>query len=74
VELTRILERVYGNYHFSERFGGNEVVFDYLLKEGPSRTRNAIRLLEYMGFDAHLVAEARAMLGKAEDAEVILEN
>ncbi len=67
VELTKILEGVYGNYHFSEHFGGDEVVFDYLLKEGPSRTRNAIRLLEYMGFDPHIVAEARAMLGKPED-------
>lgn len=66
VELTAILENVYENYHFSERFEDNEIVFDYLLKKGPSRTRNAIRLLEYMGFDAQIVAEARAMLVNAE--------
>jgi len=64
IELTRILDEVYENYHFSEHFQGNEVVFDYLLKEGPSKTRNAIRLLEYMGFDEQVVAEARTMLGE----------
>jgi DNA mismatch repair ATPase MutS len=67
VELTRILERVYENYHFCEQFIGNEIVFDYKVKEGPSKSRNAIRLLEYMGFDAQIVAEAQAMLGKTEN-------
>ena len=64
IELTRILEGVYENYHFSEHFEGKEVVFDYLLKEGPSKTRNAIRLLEYMGFDEQVVSDARMMLGE----------
>ena len=67
VELTRILERVYENYHFCEQFIGNEIVFDYKVKEGPSKSRNAIRLLEYMGLDAQIVAEAQAMLGKTEN-------
>lgn len=64
IELTKILDEVYENYHFSEHFEGNEVIFDYLLKEGPSKTRNAIRLLEYMGFDEQVVADARMILGE----------
>lgn len=64
VELTRILDEVYENYHFSEHFEKKEVIFDYLLKEGPSKTRNAIRLLEYMGFDEQVVSDARTMLGE----------
>lgn len=62
IELTEILDDIYDNYHFSEHFEKEEVVFDYLLKKGPSKTRNAIRLLEYMGFDEQVVIEARTML------------
>ncbi|MGD1822847.1 MAG: MutS-related protein, partial [Pleomorphochaeta sp.] len=62
IELTEILDEIYDNYHFSEHFEKEEVVFDYLLKKGPSKSRNAIRLLEYMGFDEQVVIDARAML------------
>ena len=62
IELTEILDEIFDNYHFSEHFEKEEVIFDYLLKKGPSKTRNAIRLLEYMGFDEQVVIDARAML------------
>ncbi|MDC7249439.1 MAG: hypothetical protein PQJ49_05940 [Sphaerochaetaceae bacterium] len=64
IELTEILDEIYDNYHFIEHFEKDEVVFDYLLKKGPSKTRNAIRLLEYMGFDEQVVIDAREMLGE----------
>lgn len=64
VELTDILANAYDNYHFSERFEGNAILFDYLLKDGPSRSTNAIRLLEYMGFDRRIVDEAVALIQK----------
>ena len=66
VELTSILAGVYDNYHFSEKFEGGEITFDYLLKEGPSRSANAIRLLESLGFEQRIVEEARAFLETAE--------
>jgi hypothetical protein len=62
IELTEILSGVYDNYHFSEQIIGNAIDFDYLLKDGPSRTTNAIRLLEYMGFDKRIVDEATELL------------
>ncbi|MDD4797118.1 MAG: hypothetical protein PHO66_05065, partial [Eubacteriales bacterium] len=58
IELTHILAGVYDSYHFSEKFENDTILFDYLLKDGPSRSRNAIRLLEYMGFDRAIVEEA----------------
>ena len=62
IELTKILKDSYDNYHFSEKIKGNEIEFDYLLKEGPSRTTNAIKLLEYMGFEKQVVDEALRLL------------
>jgi DNA mismatch repair ATPase MutS len=61
VELTEILNGIYNNYHFSEKIIGNEIAFDYHLKDGPSRTTNAIKLLEYMGFDKRIVDEANEL-------------
>ena len=63
IELTEILRGIYDNYHFSEKIIGKEIEFDYLLKNGPSQTTNAIKLLEYMGFDQRIVDEATAFLG-----------
>jgi len=59
IELTRILADVYDNRHFSETVSEDGVSFDYLLRQGPTRTRNAILLLAQMGFEPCLVARAR---------------
>lgn len=58
IELSYILNGIYENYHFEEEVLEKEVVFNYLLKPGRATTRNAIRLLEMLGYDAQLVLEA----------------
>ena len=58
IELSYMLDGIYENYHFEEEIKGNQVVFSYLLKEGRATTRNAIRLLEVMGYDKKLVEAA----------------
>jgi Mismatch repair ATPase (MutS family) len=62
IELIEILDGVYDNYHFSEKFENNMIEFDYLLKNGASRSTNAIKLLEYMGFDQRIIDEAMRMI------------
>ena len=59
IELTRILADVYDNMHFSETVTDAGVTFDYLLRQGPTRTRNAILLLAQMGFAPGVVTQAR---------------
>ena len=58
IELTSILEGIYDNYHFREEITDNDVVFDYKLHKGKSRTKNALKLLKLMGFDNAIVAKA----------------
>ncbi len=58
IELTRMLADVYDNWHFSERVDDEGVSFDYLLKQGPTRTRNALRLLRQMGYKDSVVSHA----------------
>ena len=62
IELTYLLEERYGNYHFQEQVLEEEVVFDYLLYEGRSNSRNAIRLLEILGYDPDITAGAEKMV------------
>ena len=47
------------------------MVFPYKLMEGVSATRNAIRLLEQMGFPAEVIREADAMAAKTSAAGTI---
>ena len=62
IELTGLLQDRFENYHFQEDIEDGRVVFHYRLLPGPSDTRNAIRLLETLGYDAALTerAEERA--------------
>jgi len=61
IELTRILADKFDNYHFSESITDDGIEFDYKLKAGPSTTRNAIKLLDFMNFDKDIVKHAEKM-------------
>lgn len=57
-ELTDILENVYTNWHFEGRVEDGDVHFDYRIKKGPTKKRNAIALLTLNGFSSELAREA----------------
>ena len=59
IELTYLLEDIYQNCHFEEVLQDGDVSFDYLLKEGRANSRNAIRLLEVIGFDKEVVKRSQ---------------
>ena len=61
IELTHLLEDVYDNYHFEETIKNGDISFNYLLKEGRAQSRNAIRLLEVMGYEEQVIREAEAL-------------
>ena len=58
IELTYILENYYSNYHFTEDVKDNEIVFSYALQNGRATSRNAIKLLEIIGYDKSIVDKA----------------
>lgn len=51
VELTNMLKKYYTNYHFEESVDEDRVMFDYRLRKGAANTRNAIKLLNMIGYD-----------------------
>ncbi|MFD2720531.1 hypothetical protein ACFST9_17555 [Hymenobacter monticola] len=56
--LGQLLAPAFTEYHFSETVTETSWHFDYLLKPGPLRTRNAIRLLARAGFPEKIVQNA----------------
>lgn len=58
IELSVFLAERFDLYHFEETFREDELYFDHLLKAGPLRTRNAIRLLELAGYPAEIIRDA----------------
>lgn len=61
VELTKLLDKEYNNYHFEERIEEDDIFFPYKLLKGPATTRNAIALLRMLGYDARIITEAEQM-------------
>lgn len=61
IELTHMLEHSYANYHFEEQVSNNDVTFNYLLKSGRATSRNAIKLLNVMGFNREIVNQAECL-------------
>lgn len=61
IELTRILADKYDNYNFCEQVTDDGITFDYKLKQGPSTTRNAIKLLDVMGFEKEILKQAEML-------------
>ncbi|MBE5936595.1 MAG: hypothetical protein E7265_01030 [Lachnospiraceae bacterium] len=59
IELARILNNHFDNYYFREQIIDDNIVFDYKLNNGSSITRNAINLLNMLGFNSSIVNGAR---------------
>ena len=64
IELSYILQDYYSNYHFTEQVVDNEIHFSYELLKGRATSRNAIKLLEIIGYDKAVVDKAA---GRAEE-------
>ncbi len=64
IELTSLLEEDFDICHFEGYVNGNDVKFDYLIKEGPATNRNAINLLGVLGYDESIVTDAQALADK----------
>ena len=61
IELTHLLENKYDNFHFEEEVKKGDVLFSYRLLGGRAHTRNAIKLLEIIGFSKDIINKADNM-------------
>lgn len=62
-ELGRLLEESFRNIHFTEVMTEDDIQFDYKVKEGITGSRNAIKLLDHVGFPKEIVEQAIVYAG-----------
>ncbi len=70
IELTELLHKEYALYHFSEQVDERNISFDYKIKPGKMKTRNAIKILELNAYPAALIAEARRLAEEMDKKRV----
>jgi DNA mismatch repair ATPase MutS len=58
IELAELLNEEYELYHFSEIVDNYTVAFDYRLKNGKLKNRNAIRILQLNDYPKEIIDEA----------------
>lgn len=56
-ELAEILDGIFENKHFEGTVTDTDVAFDYRIREGRCTTRNAISLLQLMGFEPGIISD-----------------
>ncbi|MGI6020585.1 MAG: MutS-related protein [Lachnospiraceae bacterium] len=66
IELTYILEKSFKNVHFEETAGEDDIIFDYVLRDGRAESRNAVALMKALKFDCRTVEGALSMIEKYE--------
>lgn len=66
-ELTEILRNNYEFYYFSEKVDSKGLSFDYKIKKGVSKTRNAIKLLEHIGYPREIIKRSFTRAEKLEE-------
>lgn len=53
-----MLDGIYDNKHFREEIKDGVITFPYLIFDGKAESRNAIKLLDAMGYDRYIVEQA----------------
>lgn len=67
IELADLLKDEYELYHFSEKVDNKTVDFDYKLKDGKLKNRNAIRILQINDYPEAVIKEALELSNKLDD-------
>ena len=58
LELVNLLSKNYLTIHFNEKIEGDNLTFDYLIKQGKPLSTNAIKILELNGYPENLIKAA----------------
>lgn len=69
IELAELLINEYDLYHFSEIISQNTVDFDFKLKAGKLKTRNAIRILQINNYPDSVIKEAMDITKKIDETD-----
>ena len=64
IKISELLDGKFKNCYFSEVWEKEDILFDYKVKMGVSKSKNAIKLLGYIGFPEEIVKYAEELVLK----------
>jgi DNA mismatch repair ATPase MutS len=64
IELQDLLNHKYEMFHFSEQVEDNVFFYDYKIRNGPTSSGNAIKLLEIKGYPESIIKKAKVLSNK----------
>ena len=64
IELTDLVKNEYDVYYFDENVGSEGLIFDYHLRKGISPSRNAVKILDYIGYPKEIIEKSREMVNR----------
>ncbi len=68
IELSDMLEKEFDLYHFTDSIENDKLHFDYKIKAGQLKTRNAIKLLEMSNYPKEITEEANRLSKSLTDS------
>jgi len=71
IELADLLKTQFDLYHFSEIVDKQTVDFDYKLKDGKLKNRNAIKILEINDYPPEIINEAMSLARLFDNSEAL---
>jgi DNA mismatch repair ATPase MutS len=71
IELADLLKHEFELYHFSEKVNQKTVDFDYKLKDGKLKNRNAIRILQINDYPESIIEEAIELSKKLDKTTLL---
>jgi DNA mismatch repair ATPase MutS len=66
LEITNMVGDLYECYYFTESVGEKGLDFDYKIRKGVSSTRNAIKVLEFMGYPEEIIRKTNERIIKIQ--------
>ena len=69
VKISEMLAGKFENCHFSEVLEEEDILFDYKVKNGVSKSKNAIKLLKHVGFPEEIVNGAERLVSQMDSIE-----
>ncbi len=71
IELTELLDEYFDLYYFQESIDNQSLSFDYTLKQGALKNKNAIAILELAGYPNTVIQEAKSIAVKFEKEKLL---
>ncbi len=71
IELTELLDEQFDLYYFQESIENQSLSFDYTLKQGALKKKNAIAILELAGYPDKVIHEAKMIATKLEKEKLL---